>query len=149
MSNTFNKAIDYLGWGRGEGQLPTAPAAPAAQRGASATRGLTPLRSARRAGEISEIVTFQPTSWEESKEIAATFRIGTPVIVNMADLSGTDQRRLLDFMLGLQHGLEGNLKRVTKTVFLLSPTHVEVNEEGEPEVTGMEASDDLDIRRPY
>jgi cell division inhibitor SepF len=67
----------------------------------------------------------------------------------MADLSGTDQRRLLDFMLGLQHGLEGNLKRVTKTVFLLSPTHVEVNEEGEPEVTGMEASDDLDIRRPY
>lgn len=149
MSNPINKAIDYLGWGRGEGQLPTAPAAPAAARSSLSTRSLTPLRGSRRAGEVNEIVTFQPNSWEESKEIAATFREGTPVIVNMADLAGSDQRRLLDFMLGLQHGLEGHLKRVTKTVFLLSPTHVIVNEEGEPEVDGMENTDDLDIRRPY
>jgi len=148
MSNTFNKAAAWLGL-KDDAGLPMAPAAPTSGRVASATRSLTPLRSARRSGDISEIVTFQPTSWEESKDIAATFREGTPVIVNMADLANTDQRRLLDFMLGLQHGLEGNLKRVTKTVFLLSPTHVQVTNEDEPEVTGMETSDDLDIRRPY
>jgi FtsZ-interacting cell division protein YlmF len=49
----------------------------------------------------------------------------------------------------VKHGLDGNIKRVTKTVFLLSPTHVVVADEDEPEVTGMENSDDLDIRRPY
>ncbi|MEY4067368.1 MAG: hypothetical protein RIQ44_580, partial [Actinomycetota bacterium] len=70
MSNPINKAIDYLGWGRGEGQLPTAPAAPAAARSASSTRSLTPLRGSRRAGDVNEIVTFQPTGWEESKVIA-------------------------------------------------------------------------------
>jgi len=148
MSNPINKAAAWLGLKEDAG-LPLAPVAPSAGRVASATRSLTPLRSSRRTGDINEIVTFQPTSWEESKEIAATFREGTPVIVNMADLGGNDQRRLLDFMLGLQHGLEGNLKRVTKTVFLLSPSHVLVNEEGEAEVTGMENADDLDIRRPY
>lgn len=148
MSNALNKGLSWLGL-KDDAGLPMAPAAPSSGRVASATRSLTPLRSSRRAGDISEIVTFQPTSWEESKEIAATFREGTPVIVNMADLGNSDQRRLLDFMLGLQHGLEGNLKRVTKTVFLLSPGHIEVNDEGEAEVTGMENSDDLDIRRPY
>ena len=147
MSNPINKAVAWLGL-KDDAPLPTGPAAPAAARGA-VTRSLTPLRSARRGGEINEIVTFQPNTWEESKEIAATFREGTPVIVNMAELAGNDQRRLLDFMLGLQHGLEGNLKRVTKTVFLLSPTPIEVNDEDEPEVTGMDNTDDLDIRRPY
>jgi cell division inhibitor SepF len=148
MSNPISKAVTWLGF-KDDASLPMGPAAPAAPRAAASTRSLTPLRSSRRGADINEIVTFQPATWEESKEIAAVFREGTPVIVNMADLASTDQRRLLDFMLGLQAGLEGNLKRVTKTVFLLGPSHVAVTEEGEPEVTGMENSDDLDIRRPY
>ncbi|MFM7029780.1 MAG: cell division protein SepF [Micrococcales bacterium] len=149
MANPLKKMTDFLGFPGGGLDLPSAPAAPVAPRSVgSVTRNLTPLRGSRRAGDISEIVTFQPADWAESAVIAATFREGTPVIVNMADMAPLDQRRLLDFMLGLQAGLEGNLKRVTKTVFLLSPTHVVVNEEDEPEVTGMDAEDDLDIRRP-
>ena len=149
MANPLRKMTEYLGMNQGGTDHPSAPAAPMAPRGVSSvTRSLTPLRGSRRGGDISEIVTFQPADWAESAVIAATFREGTPVIVNMADMAQLDQRRLLDFMLGLQAGLEGNLKRVTKTVFLLSPTHVMVNEEDEPEVTGMDAEDDLDIRRP-
>lgn len=150
MSNIGNIAKDFFGINGGGRSESSAPIAPAAARATSGlTRSLTPLRAQRRAVEISEIHTFQPKDWNDSIEIAEVFRSGTPVIVNLADLTQHDQRRLVDFMLGLRHGLEGNIKRVTKTVFLLSPGQIAVNDEDEPDVTGMEASDDLDIRRPY
>jgi len=147
MSNSLNNTLDWLGFGRNGGGAPTGPASPA-PRATSAGRGLSAVRPSRRnTGDVASILTFQPTTWAESKDIAAEFRLGTPVIVNLADLAPAEQQRLLDFMLGLQAGLEGHMKRVTKTVFLLTPTHVEVGED-EEEVTHIEVSDDLDIRRP-
>jgi cell division inhibitor SepF len=64
--------------------------------------------------------------------VAAHYRIGIPVSVNMGEMSEVDSRRMLDFMLGLKEGLEGHMRRVTSKVFLLTPTHVAVNQE-EPE----------------
>jgi cell division inhibitor SepF len=45
-------------------------------------------------------------------------------------------------MLGLKEGLEGHLKRVTPKVFLLSPSHVAVNNEDDE----AEPIDDLIVR---
>jgi len=150
MSNIGSMAKEFLGLGRNDAPLAPVAAVPAMNRGASAiTRSLNAVRGQGRPVAISEIATFQPAVWEDSIAIAETFRTGIPVIVNLADLTALDQRRLVDFMLGLRHGLEGNIKRVTKTVFLLTPGQIAVNDEDEPDVTGMEASDDLDIRRPY
>jgi len=151
MSNVGRSAFDWLGFGGKDNSLaPVAPVAAAAPRGTSAiTRSLNAVRGQGRGVSVNEIATFQPESWNDSILIAEAFRIGTPVIVNLADLTALDQRRMVDFMLGLRHGLEGNIKRVTKTVFLLTPGQIAVNDEDEPDVTGMEASDDLDIRRPY
>jgi cell division inhibitor SepF len=61
--------------------------------------------------------------------VAAHYRVGIPVIVNMGEMSEVESRRMLDFMLGLKEGLEGHMRRVTPKVFLLTPTHVAVNEE--------------------
>jgi cell division inhibitor SepF len=47
----------------------------------------------------------------------------------MGEMSEVDSRRMLDFMLGLKEGLEGHMRRVTPKVFLLTPTHVAVNDE--------------------
>ena len=150
MSNIGSFAKDFLGIGRQDsGLAPVAPIPSAGRAPSAITRSLNSVRGQRRPVEISEIATFQPQDWNDSIAIAETFRMGIPVIVNLADLTALDQRRLVDFMLGLRHGLEGNIKRVTKTVFLLSPGQIAVNDEDEPDVTGMEASDDLDIRRPY
>jgi cell division inhibitor SepF len=60
----------------------------------------------------------------------------------MGEMSELDSRRMLDFMLGLKEGLEGHLKRVTPKVFLLSPSHVAVNNEDDE----TEATDDLLVR---
>ena len=78
----------------------------------------------------------------DAGEVAANYRLGIPVIVNMAEMSELDSRRMLDFMLGLKEGLEGHIKRVTPKVFLLTPNHVAVNNEEDEQ----EPNDDLLVR---
>jgi cell division inhibitor SepF len=91
----------------------------------------------RRSSDMSEIVTLDPQSYADAKEVAANFRAGVPVIVNIGAMSESDAKRMLDFMIGLKEGLEGHLRRVTPKVFLLSPTNVSVtdgdNDQDEPE----------------
>ena len=149
MSNVLKSAGEWLGFPGlgGSNSVPSAPVAPAAARTNQAARvsSLRPVR--RNATDISEILTFQPKTYAEAGIIASEFRQGIPVIINMADLSALDQRNMLHYILGLRDGLEGHLKRVTQTVFLLSPASVGVGEE-EDDVVEMAPADDYDIRRP-
>ena len=150
MSNAFFMTADWLGFPlRGEGSgVPSAPVAPSAARSAGSSR-VTSLRPVRRnASDVNEILTFQPKSYAEAGHIAAEFRLGIPVIINLADLNTADQRSMLHYILGLRDGLEGHLKRVTQTVFLLSPANVGVGEDEEEDVVDMAPADDYDIRRP-
>ena len=87
----------------------------------------------RRSGDLSEIITLDPQSYADCREVAAKFRMNVPVIVNIGAMSEPDAKRMLDFMLGLKDGLEGNLRRVTPKVFLLSPANVSVNDSDESE----------------
>ena len=128
----FSKVTGYLGIGDDEQPTTTTASAPRAAR---------PVVTRRRsAGDISEIQTFDPVSYAEARSIAEVYRVGVPVIVNMAQMSEADARKLVDFMCGLKEGLEGHIKRVTAKVYLLTPNSVEVNDEDESELDG---SDDL------
>jgi cell division inhibitor SepF len=83
-------------------------------------------------GPLNRITTIHPRTYNEAKTIGEAFRDGTPVIMNLSDMSDADAKRLVDFAAGLVFGLHGTIERVTSKVFLLSPAHVEVaNEESE------------------
>jgi cell division inhibitor SepF len=129
----FSKVTGYLGIG--DDEQPTTTTATSAPR--VARPAVTRRRSS---GDISEIQTFDPVSYAEARSIAEVYRVGVPVIVNMAQMSEADARKLVDFMCGLKEGLEGHIKRVTAKVYLLTPNSVEVNDEDESELDG---SDDL------
>lgn len=121
--------FDYLGFG-GEKEASTGPASTATASSSTVSRiaRVTPIR--RRSGsDISEIHTIDPDGFHDAPEIAAVYREGIPVIINMAKLSEADAKNLLNFMLGLQHGLQGHMKRITPKVFLLTPQSVDVNDE--------------------
>jgi cell division inhibitor SepF len=104
---------------------------------------VTPIRPRRGASDVNEIYTIEPKTYEEAPEVAANYRLGIPVIVNMGGMSEVDSKRMLDFMLGLKEGLEGHMKRVTPKVFLLTPNHVAVNND---EDEAPEGQDDLLVR---
>jgi len=90
---------------------------------------VTPIRRSARAGaapELRRITTVHPRSYNDARVIGEAFRSGTPVIMNLSEMSDADAKRLVDFSAGLIFGLHGAIERVTAKVFLLSPAHVEI-----------------------
>ena len=88
------------------------------------------------AAELRRITTVHPRSYNDARVIGEAFRSGTPVIINLSEMTDADAKRLVDFSAGLIFGLHGVIERVTSKVFLLSPEHVEVT--GEEHVAGGE-----------
>ncbi|WP_024288705.1 cell division protein SepF [Cellulomonas sp. KRMCY2] len=81
------------------------------------------------APELRRITTIHPRSYNDARVIGEAFRSGTPVIMNLSEMTDADAKRLVDFSAGLIFGLHGAIERVTSKVFLLSPEHVEVTSE--------------------
>lgn len=113
--------------------------APSAEADQSAS--VTPLRSGsanvrlvqnRDLGAIRRITTIHPRTYNEARVIGESFRDGTPVIMNLTEMSDADAKRLVDFAAGLVFGLRGSIERVTAKVFLLSPHGIEVGNGEQP-----------------
>ena len=88
---------------------------------------VTQLRPALKLSDMSEILTVHPRQYKDAKPIAEAFRDGTPVIINLSQMTDGDARRLIDFSAGLTQGLEGRIERVTTKVYLLTPEHIVVS----------------------
>ena len=70
-----------------------------------------------------------PQSFNDAQLVADTFREPKPVIVNMQSAERDLARRLIDFSSGLCYGLGGQMEKVAKDVYLLTPDEVEVADE--------------------
>ncbi len=122
----FKSAANYLGV---NGSAAPAAAPTAAPSAAPRVRNVTPLRARRGASEGTEINTFDPTSYADAREIAEVFRDGVSVIVNLSAMSEADAAKLTHFLFGLKEGLQGHIKRIDRKIFVLTPYHVDLNDE--------------------
>ena len=84
------------------------------------------------AHDLRRIQTIKPKSYNDARLIGEAFRQGVPVIMNLTEMTDADAKRLVDFSAGLSFGLHGSIERVTTSVFLLSPAHVEIGVDHEP-----------------
>ncbi|WP_067892194.1 cell division protein SepF [Nocardia vaccinii] len=80
-------------------------------------------------GPLSKITTLRPRTFTEAAIIGERFRDGTPVIMDLVEMSNADARRLVDFAAGLAFALRGSFDKVATKVFLLSPADVDVSAE--------------------
>lgn len=78
---------------------------------------------------LDQIVTLHPRFYNEARTIGEHFREGKPVIINLTEMDESELKRLVDFASGLAFGLHGTIERVTKKVFLISPSNVNVSNE--------------------
>lgn len=100
-------------------------------RGVRAERHRTPAADVS-ATDLRRIQTIKPRTYNDARLIGEAFRQGVPVIMNLTEMSDADAKRLVDFSAGLSFGLHGSIERVTTSVFLLSPAHVEIGVDAEP-----------------
>jgi cell division inhibitor SepF len=85
------------------------------------------------APDLRRIQTIKPRNYNDARLIGEAFRAGVPVIMNLTEMTDADAKRLVDFSAGLSFGLHGSIERVTTAVFLLSPAHVEIGVDEEPQ----------------
>ncbi len=78
-------------------------------------------------GPLSKITTLRPRDYSEARTIGERFRDGTPVIMDLVEMSNADAKRLVDFAAGLAFALRGSFDKVATKVFLLSPADIDVS----------------------
>ena len=83
---------------------------------------LAPVQSAK-------VHVVAPEGFNDAQEIGDRLKASQPVIVNLQGVDRDLARRLTDFSSGLTYGLGGQMDRVAKQVFLLTPSNVEVSAE--------------------
>jgi cell division inhibitor SepF len=85
-------------------------------------RPITPMQSAK-------VHVVAPGGFNDAQEIGDKLKANQPVIVNLQSSDADLRRRLIDFASGLTYGLGGQMERVAKEVFLLTPSNVEISAE--------------------
>ena len=104
------------------GVRPIAPVAqPSRVSGSPAVRAL-PIQKTTKPSTIA------PISFNDAQEVADVFTSSQAVIINLQNVDRELSRRIIDFSSGLCYGLGGQMERVAKDVYLLTPSDVEVTD---------------------
>lgn len=70
-----------------------------------------------------------PARFSDAQEIGDMLKANSPVIVNLQASDKDLARRMIDFCSGLTYALGGSMEKVAESVFLLTPSNVEVSAE--------------------
>jgi cell division inhibitor SepF len=71
-----------------------------------------------------QIATIHARGFRDARTIGEYYRQDIPVIMDLSGLEDPDARRIVDFAAGLIFGRRGNIHRLARGVFLLSPPGV-------------------------
>ena len=155
MSSVMRKAMVYLGlsdddydeYSRPESARDNPPAR-GSRAGADYSRGTTSIRPltrpdgggtatltrptvVRSVEPVHEPVPvrvhiIEPVEFGDAQEVGDRLKENQPVIITLSDVDAELARRLIDFCSGATYVLGGSMERVAKSVFLLTPSNVEV-----------------------
>ena len=74
------------------------------------------------------MLVFQPSSYEEAECIIDNLKARKPVIMNLDDLDVELGQRILDFVGGAVYSLNGDIKKVARSIFVVAPSNVDVSQ---------------------
>jgi cell division inhibitor SepF len=72
------------------------------------------------------MLVFQPSSYEEAECIIDNLKARKPVIMNLDELEIELGQRILDFVGGAVYSLNGDIKKVARSIFVVAPSNVDV-----------------------
>ena len=75
----------------------------------------------------SQINTIKPKSFDDAQFVANCLRDKVPVIINFENTDPADASRIIDFISGTTYALNGDIKKVSETVFICAPNNVHVS----------------------
>ena len=88
-----------------------------------------------------ELILEKPTRFEDVKGIVNKLNEGKAVVLNLEDTPIDIQRRIVDFLSGAAYAIGGNMRKVSKFIFVVASRGVDVK--------GDILSDDFDEEKIY
>ena len=76
-----------------------------------------------------KMVISQPTTFEQSDEICSFLKEKKSVIVNLEYVNKDVARRIVDFISGAVHALDGHIEKVSNPIFVVAPSNYEITNE--------------------
>ena len=77
----------------------------------------------------SEVLVIEPRSFDESLEIVDHLRSRKSVLLNLHLLDNEQSQRVVDFLSGATHAIDGHQQRIGEGVFLFAPANVLISSE--------------------
>lgn len=76
-----------------------------------------------------KMVICQPTTFEQSESICNLLKEKKSIIVNLEYVNKDVARRIVDVVSGAVHALDGNLQKVSNSIFLVAPYNYDITNE--------------------
>jgi len=86
----------------------------------------TSLVSLPGGGKAVRVVVADPKSFDEVQSLADQLKSRRPVIVNLEAMEKDQAQSVLHFLSGTIYALDGQMQRISTSIFLFAPPNVEV-----------------------
>ena len=73
-----------------------------------------------------KMVISQPTTFGQSEEICNYLKERKSIIVNLEYVNKDVARRIVDFISGAVHAVDGHIQKVSNAIFLIAPVNYEI-----------------------
>jgi cell division inhibitor SepF len=89
----------------------------------------TPKAPRKRAltGSGMEVCVIKPTSVEDAREITETLLANRTVVLNLEGLDVDIAQRIIDFTSGSCFAISGNLQKISRYIFIITPASVDIS----------------------
>jgi len=78
-------------------------------------------------GSRMQMLLFQPSNLEDAECIIDSLKARKPVVMNLDDMDVETAQRILDYVGGAVYTINGDLKKVARSIFVVAPPNVEVS----------------------
>lgn len=75
----------------------------------------------------SEVVIMQPYNFDDGHQICDHLKNRKPIVVNIEEMDTSEAQRIIDFLCGSVCALDGKIKKVSNTIFLIVPRDMEIS----------------------
>jgi cell division inhibitor SepF len=75
---------------------------------------------------VSEVVVFEPRSFEEMPQVIQCLRERRSVVLNLNIMDPDEAQRAVDFVAGGTYAIDGHQERIGESIFLFTPNCVQV-----------------------
>ena len=74
-----------------------------------------------------KITVHEPLSYDEAPQIIDDLKSRKAIVVNFEQLELSVKRQIFDFINGGIYAVEGKIQKVTKDIFILAPSNIEID----------------------